>query len=229
MTTDQAPVCLKTGGKAAQRREKITAAARKLFIENGFHATGVAQIAKESGVAVGQLYRDFASKEAIIAEIVASDSGEFLERGDIVLGVALRDESAVWQWLHDFLIPDPDCPNVLIAEIVAESARNPKVAEIFKRCHNTVHAGLLRAIEVLLPGDDMASARVCMADMLLMLSLGLMQHDLIRGEAEARRMAEMAFASFRAQVLALRGTDQPPAAVAGVDCWASAVRNTELA
>ena len=47
--------------KALLRREKIVSAARRLFIANGFHATGVAQIAKESGIAVGQIYRDFSS------------------------------------------------------------------------------------------------------------------------------------------------------------------------
>jgi AcrR family transcriptional regulator len=62
MEFDMVQACPGTGGKAAQRREKIIEAARKLFIDNGFHATGVAQIAKESGIAVGQLYRDFASR-----------------------------------------------------------------------------------------------------------------------------------------------------------------------
>ncbi|RZM06398.1 MAG: TetR/AcrR family transcriptional regulator, partial [Sphingomonas sp.] len=37
--------------------------ARRLFVEHGFHSTGIALIAKESGVAVQQLYRDFPSKE----------------------------------------------------------------------------------------------------------------------------------------------------------------------
>nr|WP_168555555.1 MULTISPECIES: TetR/AcrR family transcriptional regulator [unclassified Novosphingobium] len=198
------PTCLRTGGKAAERRDKIISAARKLFIENGFHATGVAQIAKESGVAVGQLYRDFASKEAIIAAIVAQDSSEFLIGSDIVRSVADGDEAAVWQWLREFLDPDPDCTNVLIADIVAEAARNPKVAGIFDGCHQQVHGALLQALEVLLPGPAMAEARGTMADMMLMLSLGLLQHDLIRGETEARRLADVAFASIRTQILAFR-------------------------
>jgi len=42
--------------RANARRERIMASARRLFLINGFHATGVAQIARESGVAVGQLY-----------------------------------------------------------------------------------------------------------------------------------------------------------------------------
>ena len=56
-------------GRATARREKVIQAARTAFKANGFHATGIAQIAHASGVAVGQIYRDFANKEAIVAEI----------------------------------------------------------------------------------------------------------------------------------------------------------------
>ena len=35
--------------RAATRRRRIIEAARSLFVANGFHATGVAQIARESG------------------------------------------------------------------------------------------------------------------------------------------------------------------------------------
>lgn len=202
--TDDMALCLRTGGKAAERREKIVTSARKLFIENGFHATGVAQIAKVSGVAVGQLYRDFASKEAIIAAIVAQDSSEFLIASDIARSVAEGDEAAVWQWLRDFLDPEPDCSSVLIAEIVAEAARNPKVAGIFVGCHQQVRGALLQALHVLLPGPELADARGVMADMMLMLSLGLLQHDLMRGETEVRRLADVAFASIRGQILGFR-------------------------
>ena len=43
--------------RAQQRRDKVVDVARRLFASQGFHATGMAQIAKESGVAVGQIYR----------------------------------------------------------------------------------------------------------------------------------------------------------------------------
>jgi AcrR family transcriptional regulator len=191
-------------GKAAQRREKIIEAARKLFIDNGFHATGVAQIAKESGIAVGQLYRDFASKEEIIAAIAAQDTNEVLNSDDIERSVADRDESALWRWLEEFFKPDPECPSVLIADIVVEASRNPKVAGIFGGCHDRVRARLLGVLEVLVPGDAMVAARDTMADMTLMVSLGILQHDLIRGRDEAYHLAGVAFASLRAQILALR-------------------------
>ena len=68
-------ICMGEEGesRAALRRRRITDAARKLFVANGFHATGMAQLAKASGIAVGQIYRDFAAKEDIVAALVTAD------------------------------------------------------------------------------------------------------------------------------------------------------------
>src|SRR3546814_10817567 len=57
------------GPRSAARRQHILATTRDLFVKRGFHQTGMAQIASSSGIAVGQIYRDFANKEAIIAAI----------------------------------------------------------------------------------------------------------------------------------------------------------------
>ncbi len=64
--------------RAEMRRQRVMQAARKLFIENGFHATGMAQVAKMSGVAIGQIYRDFASKEEIVVALVEADCGRLM-------------------------------------------------------------------------------------------------------------------------------------------------------
>lgn len=51
------------------RREQILRAAERLFQHYGFAKTTVADIAREAGIGVGSVYLDFASKEAIIAEL----------------------------------------------------------------------------------------------------------------------------------------------------------------
>jgi AcrR family transcriptional regulator len=50
-------------------REDILNAARRLFIENGFHGTSMRRIAEEAGVALGGAYNHFASKEDIFVTI----------------------------------------------------------------------------------------------------------------------------------------------------------------
>jgi len=52
-----------TKGEATQAR--IVEAAYRLFIEQGFHATSMRQVAVAAGVTVGGIYAHFASKEAI--------------------------------------------------------------------------------------------------------------------------------------------------------------------
>ena len=53
----------------AARRQEILDAARRAFIARGFHATSMQQIAAESGVSAGNIYRYFPSKEALIASV----------------------------------------------------------------------------------------------------------------------------------------------------------------
>jgi AcrR family transcriptional regulator len=51
--------------KGEATRARILEAAYRLFIEQGFHATSMRQVAGEAGVTVGGIYAHFASKEAI--------------------------------------------------------------------------------------------------------------------------------------------------------------------
>ena len=59
-------------------RARIVRAAAALFVEQGIHATTVADIARRAGVAVGLLYRHFKTKEELLATIV-TDSRDRLE------------------------------------------------------------------------------------------------------------------------------------------------------
>ncbi|MGD9665613.1 MAG: TetR/AcrR family transcriptional regulator, partial [Novosphingobium sp.] len=69
--------------RAASRRLRIVETARRLVVTKGFHGTGVAQIAAESGVKIGQLFRVFACKEDIVAQIVPQSIGDFLDESGL--------------------------------------------------------------------------------------------------------------------------------------------------
>ena len=165
--------------RAALRRSKIVYTARRLFTENGFHATGVAQIANESGVAVGQIYRDFSSKEAIVASIAKTDCTDFLCHDSLRRGIESGDQDAVWAWLQEFMCHGEDDEGVLLTEIIAESTRNPTIAEIFATTSGDVRRAMLAAIEVLAPGEALAQRRAQLADLAFALSLGLLQHRVL--------------------------------------------------
>ncbi len=192
------------GDRAAARRQKIVATARKLFAENGFHATGVAQMAKESGVAVGQIYRDFASKEAIVASITEADCMDFLAHDSLRRGIEKGDSEAVWSWLRDFLDRGHEEAGILITEIMAESTRNETVATIFERTRRDVRSTMLAALEVLVPGSEHAVRRSVLADLVLALSLGLLQHRLMEKADNTTSVVETALRIIRTEVVGMR-------------------------
>jgi AcrR family transcriptional regulator len=62
------------------RRQQILDAACDRVRQSGFHGASMAEIAKAAGLSVGQIYRYFENKEAIIAAIVAQDLAEMREK-----------------------------------------------------------------------------------------------------------------------------------------------------
>src|SRR3546814_16670248 len=88
------------GPRSAARRQHILATTRDLFVKRGFHQTGMAQIASSSGIAVGQIYRDFANKEAIIAAICEADLAEWLEEETLEPEVAAGDREGILAWIE---------------------------------------------------------------------------------------------------------------------------------
>jgi len=50
--------------------DQLYVAAERLFLESGFHATGIGEILSESGLVRQTLYNHFTSKEALVAAVV---------------------------------------------------------------------------------------------------------------------------------------------------------------
>jgi AcrR family transcriptional regulator len=57
--------------QASTTRQRIAAAARRLFAADGYAATRIEAIAREAGVAVPTVYANFASKRAILDAVAA--------------------------------------------------------------------------------------------------------------------------------------------------------------
>ncbi|XTZ37830.1 TetR/AcrR family transcriptional regulator [Salmonella enterica] len=105
-----------------QRKNEIIESARRRFRASGFHAASMSQIATEAQLSVGQIYRYFASKDAIIEEMI---------RRIIDYRIAEMEDKTqthhlpeVLAWRHT-LSEDDDA---LMLEMAAESTRNPQVA-----------------------------------------------------------------------------------------------------
>ncbi|MCI3133586.1 TetR/AcrR family transcriptional regulator [Phenylobacterium aquaticum] len=117
--------------KTELRRQQILDAACACVRRAGFHGASMAEIAKAAGLSVGQIYRYFENKEAIVAAIVAQDLAEMREKfaefsdgdGALTEMVIQRCPEAIERNY------DPDRA-ALVLEVLAEAARNPRVAAI---------------------------------------------------------------------------------------------------
>ncbi|MCF8709221.1 TetR/AcrR family transcriptional regulator [Rhizorhapis sp. SPR117] len=161
------------GERARLRRNHLLEIARNLFIEQGFHQTGIAQIATASGIAVGQMYRDFESKEAIIAAICEADVEAWLEEKALADAVAARDLPAIRGWLERFGTrnqPEDRCR--LVAEIIAEAGRNPRVADIYRGVDARVRQSLSAALAALSPEGISAKHVAVVAEYILTFGAG---------------------------------------------------------
>ena len=167
------------------RRQKIMSAARKLFIANGFHATGMAQIAKGSGVAIGQIYRDFASKEEIVAAMVEADCGRLMMYEKLESAIRENNVSGVRAWLREFVEPsdDPDDAR-LFAEIIAEASRSDRIRTIFREIQDELRSHMEDALELIGPGDALAARRMILCEVVSTLSAGMMQQQMMRPELD---------------------------------------------
>jgi AcrR family transcriptional regulator len=70
----------------SQRRDEIMAAAKKVFARNGFHATTIADIAKEARLAYGSVYWYFDSKDDLFHELIAAE--EYALRTHVAVALA---------------------------------------------------------------------------------------------------------------------------------------------
>lgn len=91
----------------ATRREEMLHAAAALFAERGFHGVSVGDIGRACGVSGPALYRHFAGKDAILAEMLVSISEELLREGRARSRAAADPAAAVRalvDWHIDFAL-----------------------------------------------------------------------------------------------------------------------------
>ncbi|MHB0974220.1 MAG: TetR/AcrR family transcriptional regulator [Thiobacillus sp.] len=162
--------------RAEARRAQIRAAASDCFRQHGFHGTSIAQISKTAGMSTGHIYHYFENKEAIIADIVAQD----LQRS-LTLTAELRSARDVRSAMIERAIEgiernlDPGTA-ALQLEIVAEAARNPRVAEIVRAADQSCRDSLactLRTLRQATGHQDDAATLAGMVEALYALFEGL--------------------------------------------------------
>lgn len=105
-----------------QRQDEIITAARRCFRQYGFHAASMAHLASEAQLSVGQIYRYFSNKDAIIEEMIA----RIIDRRiDEMIGTSSSSHLPRLLAWRQVLNEDDEA---LMLEVAAEATRNPRVA-----------------------------------------------------------------------------------------------------
>lgn len=149
----------------------------------------MAQIATASGIAVGQIYRDFANKEAIIAAICEADLAGWLGEETLEAAVAAGDIPAIYAWIERIATQEPSQEDRrLMCELLAEAGRNPIVAEMNRKVDDRLCTSLEGALKSLAP-RACAQDRTTMMDFIISISWGMVarmelfphrEHDTVR-------------------------------------------------
>jgi AcrR family transcriptional regulator len=90
-----------------RRREQILDTAAALFAERGFHGVSVAELGAACGISGPALYKHFASKDAMLAEMLVEISEELLRVGRERSAAASDPEAALRalvDWHVDFAL-----------------------------------------------------------------------------------------------------------------------------
>ena len=147
--------------RSARTKGALLSAARELFAEKGFAATGREEIAERAGVTRGALYHHFASKTELAAAVVEQLESELV---DLVVAAALQG-SGVRDQLHRGCRAYMDaCAEPTMARILADApavlgieacraldavACAPLLAEVFARAEEE---------QIAVPGDPEVAA-----------------------------------------------------------------------
>jgi AcrR family transcriptional regulator len=131
-----------------QRRDEIMAAAKKVFARNGFHATTIADIAKEAELAYGSVYQYFDSKDDLFDALMSAE-GDAL-RTHVAVALAATGPSTAKSWAplraavqatFEFFEADKATAKLLLRDAYG-------LGERFERHLNSIYEGFVDDIEV---------------------------------------------------------------------------------
>lgn len=129
------------------RRAEILRVAERLFVQQGFHQTGMAAICEAAGISPGALYRYFGSKTDIIHAVVAEERAEAAALFD-ALEKAKDFPASLVTALDEAIMEVSDTDYARLAlEIAAEGARDKDVGALLLEAENEAHTRLQAIIE----------------------------------------------------------------------------------
>jgi AcrR family transcriptional regulator len=164
----------------SQRRDEIIAAAKKVFARNGFHATTVADVAKEAELSYGSVYWYFDSKEDLFRQLIAVEEyglrthvAVALAKSGAQFGYAEAPFRASLRATFEFFDANPATAKLLFRDAYALDSRFDKqLGGVYERFIDDIESLIAAAQE---RGDVVAAPPRLVAYMLTAL-IGHMAH-----------------------------------------------------
>jgi AcrR family transcriptional regulator len=151
-------IALPSGSTSEERSLEILASIRQAFAEKGFDGASMQDLARSAGMSVGNFYRYFPSKAAIVQAMCGYDlaeiQGEFAE-----IQTAERPMTALRERILHHFSEDSQKDGQLWAEITAAAIRKPDIGEAAQQMEETI-VSLLATIFAQTTGRGLDDARI---------------------------------------------------------------------
>ncbi|MGW0249041.1 TetR/AcrR family transcriptional regulator [Nocardia goodfellowii] len=132
-----------------EKRAEIVAAARRLFVEQGYDAASMTRIARDAGVVSNTLYWYFQDKDAVLIAVLDDVLGDSMARYSAVTGTGMV-ERLVW------VVVELEHLSRLVTTVHARAKESEAVRDWHERFH-AMAEGLFRAdlSEIGVPADQL--------------------------------------------------------------------------
>lgn len=183
---------------AARTRQRLLAAAQRVFFERGFHGASLDAVAEEAGLTKGAVYSRFESKADLFLAYQEERNKQTVERvGERLAQLRPGDWplDVITEHWEDRLLHQSLEQSLLVIEFWASACRDPEVHRRFSAQHERVMAGVAEHL-------DQAATRLGLTLRLPALELvrvstgiahGLALEQLMNREKVDARMIELAF------------------------------------
>ena len=147
-----------TAAHEQEVRDRIIAAAVRVFSEKGYHSSTIADVCRESGLSVGAIYTYFASKEALFLQncdlISARGLDELAQRLATATTTAERLTIAIGLYIETIDEYEGAPGQISLVQAWAEADREPGVREMLAaRRERLVGAGQLLLYQGIASGE----------------------------------------------------------------------------
>lgn len=176
----------------SDRRTEILDAAERCFARSGFHGASMQEICTEAGMSPGNLYRYFPSKEELIAGISERNRANAAASFS-----AVGEAPSFWDGLAELgrhhLVDRSESEVGLCAEIMAESRRNPAIAQLYQDIENDIKGRIAAMLRLAVErGEVRADLDVdAAASVLMVLGDGMSWRRAVAPDFDAERVLPM--------------------------------------